>query len=824
MIEGDQSSRIDALVLSSSTSHLHSSNALWRAESSSPTILPSLEYPRILLAISLRPDAVIPDIESCTRWLAVEAPLEILKVDVRIESAYEAHSTLIFVSMPVQVWTYLPKVAAYRFIDFICSDNLLRQAESEPWDEGILPGSVTTTIVPVLVEGKYLPVVEWQERMDLDTYVKRDAGIITTQYPQTLYNVRELHSARDLYAVCHLDSARDFRLLSLRPGNFEDPIHCTLLVWSMTDIMSGDNAVPYEVISHSCGPADSMPMIIYTSGMTSYASLTISNDLYGALGKLRDQRNHRHFWVDTICINSEDINEKNSHVALMPNIFYHASNVGILLGPDSSDSYAMNFVVLLLKLENLRITQKELVALDFLMKNEWFCNSWSLQVLALARKATLYCGTAQVDMLDFATAVSLFKAANSDLMIRQLERPKMAPGISDLLNNIDLRPAGRLLDLMNNLFRKDESRQILGRCLSLEDLVCQSSGFHSTTPHDIIYSVLALANDAIPVPVDLHKPRLERSVPPKLEEKFFIVDYDKPFLDVCKDFLTHTIRTSKSLDIICRPWVPRNSISEREKPSWLLTTEQAAYALQPDGNFGRAYADTLVGPAGLGRRNYTASGQFKVPRAWELFGTGAKKRFMYVQGFVIDTVDEKQRYAADGFILYQWLEAGNWSDMSTLPPPPFWRTLCADRGPNGSNPPTFYPRACKSARDQSLGHISTESLIRNGRGSIVASFLRRVQEVIWMRRLIKTVGGKGENDLPRLGLAPPQTKKRDLICILYGCSVPVVLRESNANEPDKYYTFIGECYVHGIMDGKAFDLIKRRTGSETVPKQVFELR
>ena len=192
MTKGDQGSRIDPSVLSSSSaSNSRSSNSPSRAESSSSTILPSLEYPRILLAISLRSDAVIPDIESCTRWLAVEAPLEILKVDVRIESAYGAHSTLIFVSMPVQVWTYLPKVRAYRFIDFICSDNLLAQAKSEPWEEGFLPESVITTGVSALVEGKYLPVAERQEQMNPDIYVKGDPGIVTAQYPQRPYDIRD---------------------------------------------------------------------------------------------------------------------------------------------------------------------------------------------------------------------------------------------------------------------------------------------------------------------------------------------------------------------------------------------------------------------------------------------------------------------------------------------------------------------------------------------------------------------------------------------------------------------------------------------------------
>ena len=377
---------------------------------------------------------------------------------------------------------------------------------------------------------------------------------------------------------------------------------------------------------------DDERIIVYTSEMTSFTSLEIRSDLYDDLQRLRDLHNHRRFWVDAICINSEDINEKNSHVALMPNLSYHASNVGILLGAASSDSnLAMDFVGRLVKLKDFEgmeyyCTQKELMALDSLVKRQWFCSRWSLQVSALARRATLYCGNAQIDLLDLATAVSMFEAANSDLITRQFEISKKFRRISDFLNKFELLPAAQLLDVTSNLFRKNENGQIHGGCLSLEDLVSKVSDFHSMEPHDIIYSVLALANDAIPIPVKLHT-RLELPVPTKLVEKVFIVDYDKPFLDVCKEFLTHTIRSRQSLDIICRPWVPEDSIKEQEKPSWLSTTKQAAYELRPDGNFARAHADTLVGPAGLGKRNYSASGPFKVARAWELFGTGAKERF-----------------------------------------------------------------------------------------------------------------------------------------------------------------------------------------------------
>jgi len=52
----------------------------------------------------------------------------------------------------------------------------------------------------------------------------------------------------------------------------------------------------------------------------------------------------------------------------------------------------------------------------------------------------------------------------------------------------------------------------------------------------------------------------------------------------------------------------------------------------------------------------------------------------------------------------------------------------------------------------------------------------------------------------QVGLVPLDAKKGDAVWILKGCSVPVVLRKCAAET----YTLVGECYVHGFMDGEAF--------------------
>lgn len=104
----------------------------------------------------------------------------------------------------------------------------------------------------------------------------------------------------------------------------------------------------------------------------------------------------------------------------------------------------------------------------------------------------------------------------------------------------------------------------------------------------------------------LHEQKLKRLSTRRLtqavEENRFIVDYKKPFFDVCKEFLRFTIKSESFLDIIRRPWVPEDGMSEAERPSWLLTTFKLPWEMRPHGIYSRAIADTLVGPSVLGKR------------------------------------------------------------------------------------------------------------------------------------------------------------------------------------------------------------------------------
>ncbi|OQO06240.1 hypothetical protein B0A48_08828 [Cryoendolithus antarcticus] len=103
------------------------------------------------------------------------------------------------------------------------------------------------------------------------------------------------------------------------------------------------------------------------------------------------------------------------------------------------------------------------------------------------------------------------------------------------------------------------------------------------------------------------------------------------------------------------------------------------------------------------------------------------------------------------------------------------------------------------------GYINTKELLSGDPPYMVKNFLKRVHEVIWDRCFIE-VEAKG----PELGagkrihgLAPNKARVGDILCVLFGCTVPVLLQEYTDSQGEKSYHLIGETYVYGLMDGEA---------------------
>ena len=128
----------------------------------------------------------------------------------------------------------------------------------------------------------------------------------------------------DIYAYSLLAGARDVRLLDLHPAEKRnDNIHCTIRHVCL------DVENSYEALSYTWGDA-SQQLDISCNG----ASLKITHNLNVALRYLRFTTDVRTLWVDAICINQSDFEERSQQVQLMRDLYSRAGQVIAWIGDE----------------------------------------------------------------------------------------------------------------------------------------------------------------------------------------------------------------------------------------------------------------------------------------------------------------------------------------------------------------------------------------------------------------------------------------------------------------------------------------------------------
>lgn len=111
-------------------------------------------------------------------------------------------------------------------------------------------------------------------------------------------------------------------------------------------ICSFDNAtekVELRMTSHFIKDAPEFVAISYTWGSPSNLSSVLLNDsrievrenCHNALLQCRQQNIKQHIWIDSICINQDDVDEKGTQVAMMASLYRHASQVLVSIQPSN---------------------------------------------------------------------------------------------------------------------------------------------------------------------------------------------------------------------------------------------------------------------------------------------------------------------------------------------------------------------------------------------------------------------------------------------------------------------------------------------------------
>lgn len=330
----------------------------------------------------------------------------------------------------------------------------------------------------------------------------------------------------------------------------------------------------------------------------------------------------------------------------------------------------------------------------------------------------------------------------------------------------------------------------------------------------------------------IHSLFVTRSFQTKTIDERLEPNYNKCLIDVCAGFIEYCIETSNSLDILCRHWAPIQDLrGDQGVPSWILSLEGHAFGL-PKENY--LYCSRLNGDSFVGaeRGIYRASGKLSPsykfgktrarPPAPKEFSKAVPGEYaepsetpedlpqmfdgtLSVRGIQLGIIEDFASWSG-GIIKTNHLSILGWSTDITASDSrvdQFWRTLVANRGPDGGPVKSWYRRACYEClelhKDVPYFNInSVKDLNKTPEGMI--EFIDRIRQVVWERTCFRTTDTNGGRSL--VGLGPNKARENDLICILFGCSVPVVLREIRGTNE---YKFIGECYVDGMMDGEAIE-------------------
>ncbi|KAJ4249083.1 hypothetical protein NW762_012415 [Fusarium torreyae] len=299
----------------------------------------------------------------------------------------------------------------------------------------------------------------------------------------------------------HSSNAQTIRLIDLDPGQGNSPLSFQLRCVSLSD------QPVYVALSYSwSGQTPS------ENTSCNGKSLLVTRNLYAALYRFRSLNSVVTLWADAICINQQDVDEKNQQVPLMGKIFSQAKEVKVWLDPGDemnteaagervmelvqlAQFYAEKLSLSISDLQNFDDTWRwgsikldDPNRLDFdakwdslfrLLQNVWFSRTWIIQEVALSgERAWLYYGDTILCWSDIATALCF--ASHTDILHQTMR----------VRGEETSREVMRATRLARTTAAVADSE---GAGLGLLWLLCNHWESAATDPRDNIYGLLSIA-------------------------------------------------------------------------------------------------------------------------------------------------------------------------------------------------------------------------------------------------------------------------------------------------------------------------------------------
>ncbi|KAI0142732.1 heterokaryon incompatibility protein-domain-containing protein [Xylariaceae sp. FL1272] len=206
---------------------------------------------------------------------------------------------------------------------------------------------------------------------------------------------RELAASRLLPPI---KSRSEIRILELAPEDYDDGIHCELLT---KDLASKPK---YKAISYTWADenGDSTKCrTIFVSG----EPFSVTRNCERVLKRMRRRTTRRALWIDAVCIDQDNVDERGHQVRLMTQIYSLATNVIIYIG-EADENTDTVFDHLNRKSASDPSVFKT-TPIGSVLTRRYFTRLWTIQEVTLATTAVLVCGRKRLPWTKFTAVVDL---------------------------------------------------------------------------------------------------------------------------------------------------------------------------------------------------------------------------------------------------------------------------------------------------------------------------------------------------------------------------------------------------------------------------------
>ena len=594
------------------------------------------------------------------------------------------------------------------------------------------------------------------------------------------------------------------RLLSVRASQSPSSVQCALNVVELS------KAPPFEALSYTWGnPRITKPIVVNDEEF--YATV----NLEAFLRQRQAEHEQQPIWVDAVCINQEDVQEKTLQVQKMAEIYEKSTWLTIWLGPGTGETdLAIRTLTKAARHEMLwTASDNENRAIEILMKRPWWTRVWIVQEVGFGAKGGIYgydswCNAVIGDQQTRLMCGGLSMGWGE--LVRATDNIEKARKSSESLRTSLARNVRGLED-----GRLDVSEEHHPGYSSLLVNLIQHRSRQATDPRDKVFALLRQA--------------------PRIRGDVLKADYSASFDDVLRCVVRRETALVETLNILrhCQrrspmaltSWAPDWSKAEEET---IIPSLSAAIHVKPDVSYSddlqTLYAKAVLWDTIDTILDLRLSGDIYDPFDTEfLIGVHRCRESVYQVPNPNPYGSNDDRVTALWQTLFGRLillgltgecpgYSGPVSCAKWLPPiPPGWRQryeqdkkIGKDEGlrtwislgvdlPNNPFGTSVLDPFQHLRKDCILADKETKSA---GMQALHLTSLQQCRHIIGRKLFITKKG--------YIGLGPPDCVKGDTVSVFLGAEVPFVLRSQ-----DEHFVLIGETYIRGIMFGQVMDMMKK---------------